>query len=97
MDADPSLDNYQRYDVLIGHDPSGTSSQNMFHWRQILLSGEWKMYDYGQKQNMKRYKQKTPPYWDISNIKKPLHLYAGNSDLLADQIDVKRFWYNLPN
>jgi gastric triacylglycerol lipase len=29
MDADPSVDNYERYDVLAGHDPSGTSVQNM--------------------------------------------------------------------
>jgi gastric triacylglycerol lipase len=36
MDADPSLDNYDRYDVLVGHDPSGTSVQNMAHWKQIL-------------------------------------------------------------
>jgi len=28
-DADPSLDNYDRYDVLVGHDPSGTSVLNM--------------------------------------------------------------------
>ena len=36
MDADPSLDNYERYDVLVGHDPSGTSVQNMAHWKQML-------------------------------------------------------------
>jgi gastric triacylglycerol lipase len=35
-DADPTLDNYDRYDVLIGHDPSGTSVQNMHHWKQLL-------------------------------------------------------------
>lgn len=29
MDADPSVDNYDRYDVLVGHDPSGTSVMNM--------------------------------------------------------------------
>jgi hypothetical protein len=28
-DADPDLDNYDRYDVLSGHAPSGTSVQNM--------------------------------------------------------------------
>lgn len=38
-DADPKLDNYQRYDVLLGHDPSGTSAKNMYHWRQQLLTG----------------------------------------------------------
>ena len=39
MDADPELDNYERYDVLIGHDPSGTSVMNMAHWKQMLDHG----------------------------------------------------------
>jgi hypothetical protein len=29
MDGDASVDNYERYDVLVGHDPSGTSVLNM--------------------------------------------------------------------
>lgn len=47
MDADPSLDNYQRYDVLVGHDPSGTSVQNMAHWKQMLDKKDFIAYDYG--------------------------------------------------
>ena len=35
-DADPKLDNYERFDVLAGHDPSGTSVMNMDHWRQAF-------------------------------------------------------------
>jgi gastric triacylglycerol lipase len=46
-DADPSLDNYDRYDVLIGHDPSGTSVQNMEHWKQLLDKKEFIAFDYG--------------------------------------------------
>lgn len=47
MDADPSLDNYERYDVLVGHDPSGTSVQNMAHWKQMLDKKKFIAYDYG--------------------------------------------------
>jgi len=47
MDGDPTLDNYQRYDVLIGHDPSGTSVMNMAHWKQIFDSGRFEAYNYG--------------------------------------------------
>jgi len=28
----PWLDNYLRYDVVVGHDPSGTSLQDILHW-----------------------------------------------------------------
>lgn len=41
MDGDASLDNYERYDVLVGHDPSGTSVMNMAHWKQILDTGKF--------------------------------------------------------
>jgi len=30
--ADKNLDNYDRYDVLAGHDPAGTSLKNMMYW-----------------------------------------------------------------
>lgn len=95
MDADPSQDNYQRYDVLVGHDPSGTSSQNMFHWKQMLITGEFKKYDYGATENLKRYGQRIPPLWNLTNIRRPLNLFAGDEDLLADPVDVAHLWREL--
>ena len=47
MDANPNLDNYERYDVLVGHDPSGTSVMNMVHWKQMANSGRFQAYDWG--------------------------------------------------
>lgn len=32
VSADPKLDNYDRYDVLAGHSPAGTSVKNLKHW-----------------------------------------------------------------
>lgn len=34
FDADPSLDNYHRYDVMVGYDPSRTSVLNLEHRKQ---------------------------------------------------------------
>lgn len=80
-DADPSLDNYERYDVLVGHDPSGTSLLNMEHWKQMLDTGRFRAYDYGSaKENTAHYGQATPPEWNPSNIRVPLRLFAGTSD-----------------
>ncbi len=47
MDGDASVDNYERYDVLAGHDPSGTSVLNMEHWKQSYDKGTFQAYDYG--------------------------------------------------
>ena len=46
-DADPSLDNYERSDVFIGHEPSGTSIMNMEHWKQLYDWGTFQAYNYG--------------------------------------------------
>ena len=46
------------------------------------------MYDFGAKENMKRYGQKTAPIYDISNIKNiPVALFCGTDDLLASEED----------
>ncbi len=81
MDANPGLDNYERYDVLVGHDPSGTSLLNVLHWKQMVDTGIFGAYDYGSaKENDAHYGQPYPPIWNITNIQIPIHLFAGSSD-----------------
>lgn len=100
MDGDPTVDNYERYDVVAGHDPSGTSVMNMKHWKQMLDKKKFEAYDYGSAAaNTKHYGQPTPPLWDVSNyidysekIRVPLRLFGGTSDLLADVTDLNQFW-----
>jgi pimeloyl-ACP methyl ester carboxylesterase len=96
MDADPSVDNYNRYDVLVGHDPAGTSVQNMAHWKQMIDSKKFQAYDYGSsKENSNHYGQPYPPVWDLSQIRVKMRLFAGSSDLLADLTDVNFLWDSL--
>lgn len=96
MDADPSVDNYDRYDVLVGHDPSGTSVMNMAHWKQILDNKRFQAYDYGSsKANSAHYGQPYPPIWNLNQIRVPMRLFAGSSDLLADLTDVNFLWDSL--
>ena len=95
-DADPSLDNYDRYDVVVGHDPSGTSVLNMEHWKQLYDSGYFRAFDYGSAAlNTAHYGQITPPTWDPKNIRIPIRLFAGSSDELGDPTDVTYFWNSL--
>jgi hypothetical protein len=69
MDGDPKVDNYERYDVVAGHDPSGTSVMNMAHWKQIYDSGKFQAFNYGSAAaNNQHYGQPTPPLWDVSKI-----------------------------
>jgi len=96
MDGDASIDNYERYDVLVGHDPSGTSIRNMEHWKQSLDKGTFQAYDYGSaRDNTAHYGQPYPPQFDLKNIRVPIRLFAGSSDLLADPTDVAFLWQSL--
>jgi len=71
----------------MGHFPAGTSTKNLIHFQQFVQKEEFKNFDYGDKQNLKIYGQKSPPLYDLSKIKIPVHLYVGKYDKLADVED----------
>jgi len=96
-DADPQDDNYDRMDVIMGHEPAGTSTQDMLHWKQMLINHTFSMYDYGPAQNMIIYHQLIPPPYNLSNIFIPVSLFVGNADKLADVEDALALKGNLTN
>lgn len=96
-DMDASRDNYERYDCVAGHDPSGTSVQNMVHWEQLTFVDNFQKYDYGTEENLKIYGQSTPPLYNLANITAQVHLFAGDEDMLADPTDVQRLKGELVN
>ena len=69
---------------------------NMAHWKQLFDHGNFQAYDYGSaKLNQQHYGQNTPPLFDLTKIRVPIHLFAGASDLLADPTDVDFLWKTL--
>ncbi|XP_013380109.1 gastric triacylglycerol lipase isoform X2 [Lingula anatina] len=91
--------NMTRLPVYIAHTPAGTSAQNMIHFQQMVIHGEFRMFDYGSpKANREHYNgQSTPPYYDARKVQAPTYLYYGGKDLLADPQDVKSLMALLPN
>ena len=85
----PEVDNSARFDVILGHEPGGTSLWNMLHWRHEILNDCFCKFDYGEAGNMFHYGQPTPPNYDISKINIPVYLFAGEYDKLADPVDVE--------
>ena len=96
-DEDASRDNAERYDVVQGHFPSGTSVKNMKHWQQSTEVNEFRKFDYGTEENLKRYGLLTPPKYELENIEHEVYLFAGEEDLLSNPIDVLRLKYALKN
>lgn len=69
--------------------PSGTSFQSINHFKQLLMTGEFKKYDFeNDEENLKAYGQPSPPHYNINNISGfKIILICGTQDLLASPTD----------
>ena len=54
------------------------------HYRQSLVTDNFRHFDYGESGNMKIYKRSQPPIYDIKNIRVPISLIYAKNDLVAD-------------
>ncbi|NXS86427.1 LIPM Lipase, partial [Erpornis zantholeuca] len=89
--------NVSRADAYIGHNPAGTSVQNFIHWSQIFHADKFQAYDYGCKENMKKYNQTAPPEYKIEEIKIPTAVWSGGEDKFADPKDMARLLPRITN
>jgi lysosomal acid lipase/cholesteryl ester hydrolase len=84
--------NQSRIQVYLTHTPAGTSTQNIVHWAQMVLSGQVEMYDYqNTKDNQNHYGQAKPPLYDFTKIGGDIYLYRSPPDWLATQKDIEEF------
>eukprot|EP00339_Tiarina_fusa_P023334 CAMPEP_0117053532 /NCGR_PEP_ID=MMETSP0472-20121206/37029_1 /TAXON_ID=693140 ORGANISM="Tiarina fusus, Strain LIS" /NCGR_SAMPLE_ID=MMETSP0472 /ASSEMBLY_ACC=CAM_ASM_000603 /LENGTH=364 /DNA_ID=CAMNT_0004768629 /DNA_START=113 /DNA_END=1207 /DNA_ORIENTATION=+ len=83
--------NNSRMNVMSGHEPGGTSTQNIHHWAQMVKDPTFQKMDFGSKRNQEIYGQAQPPVYDLNNLPKdlPMMLYSGSHDELADPDDVQ--------
>lgn len=87
--------NKTRIPVYISHTPAGTSTQNIQHFGQMVMSGLFQKFDYGNNCwlkkmcNKRAYGQKTPPVYDLTRMTTPTVLYYGDLDWLADPTDIE--------
>uniref|UniRef100_A0A914WPK3 Lipase n=1 Tax=Plectus sambesii TaxID=2011161 RepID=A0A914WPK3_9BILA len=91
--------NDTRVAVYVSHTPADTSTQNMIHFGQMVLSNKYQQYDYGStSKNLEHYGTKTPPEYSVKDFHIPTYLYWGDEDWLADPTDVAQTLLpNLPN
>ncbi|NXO74000.1 LICH hydrolase, partial [Phainopepla nitens] len=89
--------NTSRTDSYTGHYPTGTSAQNIIHWHQIIPADQFQAYDYGCKENMKKYNQTAPPVYKIEEIKTPTAVWSGGQDKFADPKDMARLLPQITN
>ncbi|MCO5603153.1 hypothetical protein L7F22_057300 [Adiantum nelumboides] len=81
------------------YETQATSVKNLDHYSQLLRLGTFGKYDYGEAENMKRYKQKTPPDYDLSKFPSnqiPMLFISSGNDSLANTVDVAHLYRDIP-
>jgi homoserine acetyltransferase len=69
--------------------PAGCSARCIGHFKQMVVTGEFKKYDYDDaEENIKRYGQPEPPQYNLKNIKGiDILMICGTKDNLASPTD----------
>uniref|UniRef100_F7EQ32 Lipase n=1 Tax=Monodelphis domestica TaxID=13616 RepID=F7EQ32_MONDO len=90
--------NISRLDVYLSQNPAGTSVQNMLHWLQAYSTGDFKAFDWGNRDlNMMHFDQSTPPAYNVSEMHVSTAVWSGTKDLLADPDDIKELLPKITN
>ncbi|XP_075155839.1 lipase 3-like [Haematobia irritans] len=79
------------YPEIFKTHPGSCSAHQFVHLVQLHVSGHFRRYDYGIKENMILYNRTTPPDYKLTNInlKFPLNLYYSDYDVLSSKRDVE--------
>jgi len=89
--------NTSRIQVYVSNTPAGTSTQNMFHWLQGVMTPTFQKYDFGSADaNVAKYGVSEPPLYDLGRLAVPTALFYGQHDYLADSDDVARLMSEVP-
>jgi hypothetical protein len=66
--------------LIYSNTPAGVSPKQMMHVAQLMESGDFHRYDLGVTYNLKRYGQKEPPRYNLSQVSTPTALYYSSND-----------------
>lgn len=73
--------------IVLGHIPAGASTNQMIHYGQGVRSREFRQFDYGFFGNWRKYGQRTPPNYVLSNVRvKGIYLLVPFECNLLDRV-----------
>ncbi|CAH0550443.1 unnamed protein product [Brassicogethes aeneus] len=90
--VDPKL-----FNLVFSLIPRGLSLKVAYHFCQAYFSWDFLMWDYGKKENLRRYNSTKPPRYPLQNIQIPIHLITSKNDLFATSQDSDTLWNALPD
>lgn len=87
-DANPEVDNLDRFNVFLSNFPAGSGYQNLVYYAQRIEHEASKRYNYGERKNLAKYGSYEPPLVPIQDLDIPVAVFSGSLDKLADPTDV---------
>ncbi|XP_061719786.1 lipase 1-like [Cydia pomonella] len=93
---DPTRIEPEFWEVIIGHNPSGTSRKSIIHYFQLIFNKRFANYDYGPVENFRRYKSLIPPSYNLKQVTTNVSLFVGQNDPLVTVKDVDILRLMLP-
>lgn len=91
--------NHSLTPVVAHHIPEGTSVLNVLHFGQLIESGQFRSFDFGTRENLRRYGTHTNPFYPIRNIVSPdIAFISGRTDTLStmSNVAITRSMLNVP-
>lgn len=90
-DREPDKMSQEGLKNYMGHFPAGASFKQVNHFRQLVSSKNFQLYDYGPEKNQEVYQGQTyPPLISLETFSEvPIALFCGQNDLLASPEDYK--------
>ncbi|OXU23413.1 hypothetical protein TSAR_002183 [Trichomalopsis sarcophagae] len=80
---DPDVLDFKLFVEAFTHNPAGASAQTFVHFYQNMIAGRLRMYDHGVMGNLARYRQITPPAYNLENVVTPVVMIYGKGDPIA--------------
>lgn len=82
--------NHSLTPIIAHHIPEGTSILNVLHFAQLIGSGQFRTFDFGPRENVRRYGTPVNPLYPIGSIRSPdIAFISGRTDTLSTMKNVE--------
>jgi len=74
-DIDTEVDNFDKFPEFLSNFPSGTTFQDLTYFAQDILNDDFLQFNYGPRENERKYKSTKPPRIPLENIGIPIGIF----------------------